>query len=107
MNIDQIRISIDWTDRLLSLGACAGNLKVSIINPLKGNTERLLMTSRVEIERFSHGYKNTKWFDGLTEEEFDIHLYPIISTMMRSYHKGMLLQDMDIEWIKDWRVKDV
>lgn len=98
MNVERIRISINWTDRLLSLGACAGNLKISVVNPLEGNIERILMTSRVEVERFSHGYRNTKMFNEFTEDEFNKHLYPIVSTMMKSYHRGMMLQDVDIEW---------
>jgi hypothetical protein len=107
MNLTRIRITINWTDRLLSLGACAGNLKVSAIDPLKGNNEEILMTARVAVERFSSGYKNAKWSNGLTEKEFDEYLEPVINRMMHSYHKGMLLYDLDLEWIDNWKVKDV
>jgi hypothetical protein len=102
-----IRIFIKWTDHLLSLGACGGDLIVEILHPTSGHQVEKIMTARVKIKRYNLGYDNMEFFSDITHDEFESHIRPTIDTMVRSYHKGMLLENDDTNWIKDWRVKDV
>jgi hypothetical protein len=105
-NLDhkQIRITIKWTDLLLTLGACAGNLVVEILNipPTETIKSKLLLTARIKIERNSYGYENAEYFNGLTHNKFDKYIYPTVTRMMKSYHKGMLLSKLDYDWIDHW-----
>ena len=103
----QVRIHIDWTDKLLTFGACGGNLKIERINPLTVKGMELLMTARVKVERYSSGYQNIKWYGNLTAEEFNKHLKSILDVMLLSYHSGMTLTNTDYAWIPDWRSKNV
>lgn len=106
-NSKYIRISIKWTDKLLSLGACGGDLTVEILTPTSGHQVEKIMTARVKVERNTLGYDDMTFFSDIKYDDFHSHLKPTLDTMLRSYHKGMLLEKEDINWIKDWRVKDV
>lgn len=101
-----IRIQIKWTDKLLSLGACAGDLIVSRLRPTAGHEFEILMTGRVKVERHSYGYEGMEWADDLTFENFEEFIKPSIDVMMRSYHDGMLLENQSYTWIKNWKVKN-
>jgi len=103
-DLEQIRIHIHWTDKLLALGACGGNLRVEMINPLKGHTRQKLLTARVKVERFNSGYNNIEWYNNLTQKEFEEHLKDTIDVMIKSYHRGMLLLDEDYNWIENWQL---
>lgn len=103
-----IRINIKWTDKLLTLGACGGDLTVARIEPLTGHISDTIMTGRVKVERNSLGYEDMKWMDdNLTSDDFEKYLKPYLDVMIRSYHKGMLLENEDYMWLDDWKVDDV
>ena len=105
IDTELIRITINWTDLLLSLNACAGNLVIEEVESIGTATTKLkiLMTARVKIERYSHGYKNAKRFNGLTHNNFEKYILPTVTRMMKSYHKGMLLSKTDYGWIDNWK----
>jgi len=107
INPEAIRITIKWTDLLLSLGACAGNLVIEEIDLMGTFKSKILMTARVKVEKSSHGYENAQWFNGLTYQDFESHIYPTVTIMMRSYHKGMSLTKLDYEWIEKWNAQSV
>ena len=52
-------------------------------------------------------WQNAKWFNQLTYQNFEKHIYPTVTRMMRSYHKGMTLAKMDYEWIEKWNAQNV
>lgn len=103
INPELIKVTIHWTDLLLSLGACAGDLKIEIMDPIGSTKSKILMTARVKVERYSHGYENAVWFNGLTYCEFEKYIHPTVTRMMCSYHKGMLLSKLDYEWVEKWK----
>jgi hypothetical protein len=105
-NPKYIRMSIKWTDLLLSLGACGGDLTVDILDPTAGHQIEKIMTARVKVERYQLGYSDMEFFSDVTYDEYKSYLKPTIDTMIRSYHKGMLLENEDVNWIRNWRVKD-
>jgi len=106
-DVKYIRIHIKWTDILLSLGACAGDLTVEILNPLRGNQSETLMTGRIKVERNSLGYENIEFnSDIISDEEFEDFIKPSIDIMVRAYHDGMLLDKSSYTWIKNWKVKN-
>ena len=102
-----IRIEIKWTDKLLTLGACGGDLTVFRINPLTGMKNDLILKGRVKVERYSYGYENINWGAGITADDFEKYLKPYLDVMLRSYHRGMILKNLDFTWIDDWKVEDV
>jgi glutamine amidotransferase PdxT len=105
-DVKYIRIHIKWTDILLSLGACAGDLIIEKLNPLRGNHSETLMVGRIKIKRNSLGYENMVFNDIMTYDEFENFIRPTIDIMVRSYHAGMLLDKSSYTWIKNWKVKN-
>jgi len=106
-DVKSIRIHIKWTDILLSLGACAGDLIVEKLNPLRGNESETLMTGRIKVERNSLGYDNIEFNNNIMSyDDFEDFIRPSIDIMVRAYHDGMLLDKSSYTWIKNWKVKN-
>ena len=102
-----IRIKIQWNDQLLALGACGGQLKVERLNPINPTEDKILITGKVICERNSMGYEKLVFVDKtITTEQFNYKIKPYIDTMIRSYHRGMLLERGDYNWIPDWKEKN-